>query len=208
MPVIEAVIFDIGNVLIEWNPERYYDRIIGENRRKSLFTEVDLHGMNAKIDLGADFTRTIYETADRHPDWRDEIRQWHDNWVELAEPVIDHSVHLMRALRRNGVPVFALTNFGIGSFVLAEINYPFLAEFDRRYISGHMGVAKPESAIYQMLENDCGVAPDRLLFADDCLENIAAAEARGWKGHIFESAQGLADRLVAEELLSAAEAAT
>jgi len=207
MLAIEAVIFDIGNVLIEWNPERYYDRIIGENRRKSLFTEVDLHGMNAKIDLGADFTRTIYETADRHPDWRDEIRQWHDNWVELAEPVIDHSVHLMRALRRNGVPVFALTNFGIGSFALAENIYPFLAEFDRRYISGHMGMVKPGAEIYQMLENDCKIAPERLLFADDRPDNVTAAQRRGWQGHLFESAPGWAARLVAEELLSVHEAA-
>ena len=207
MPAIEAVIFDIGNVLIEWNPERYYDRVIGESRRKSLFAEVDLHGMNERIDLGADFTRTIYETADQHADWRDEMRQWHDNWVELAEPVIEGSVHLMRALRRNGVPVFALTNFGIGSFAVAENEYPFLAEFDRRYISGHMGVVKPGPAIYQMLENDCKIAPERLLFADDRQENVAAAQTRGWQGHLFERAQGWAARLIAEELLSVHEAA-
>ncbi|MGR3344948.1 MAG: HAD family hydrolase [Paracoccaceae bacterium] len=208
MPAIEAVIFDIGNVLIEWNPERYYDRVIGENRRKKLFAKVDLHGMNEKIDLGADFTRTIYETADQHPDWRDEIRQWHDNWDELAEPVIGDSVHLMRALRRNEVPVFALSNFGIGSFGVAENKYPFLAEFDRRYISGHMGVVKPEAEIYRMLENDCQIAPERLLFADDRRENVTAAEARGWQVHLFESARGWAARLIAEELLSVHEAAT
>ncbi len=208
MPAIEAVIFDIGNVLIEWNPERYYDRVIGENRRRSLFAEVDLHGMNEKIDLGADFTRTIYETADQHPDWRDEIRRWHDNWVELAEPVIENSVHLMRALRRNGVPVFALSNFGIGSFAVAENKYPFLAEFDRRYISGHMGVVKPGAQIYQMLENDCKIEPERLLFADDRRENVTAAQTRGWQGHLFKSARGWAARLIAEELLSVHEAAT
>ena len=207
MPAIEAVVFDIGNVLIEWNPERYYDRTIGEERRRMLFAEVDLHGMNEKIDVGADFTRTIYETADQHPGWRAEIRQWHDNWVELAKPVIEHSVQMLRALRRNGVPVFALSNFGVGSLAHAEAVYSFLGEFDRRYISGHLAVTKPNPAIYQMLEDDCAIAPERLLFADDQRENVVAAEARGWQVHLFESAQGWADRLVATGLLSDAEAA-
>jgi 2-haloacid dehalogenase len=207
MPAIEAVVFDIGNVLIEWHPERYYDRVIGEHRRKRLFAEVDLHGMNEKVDLGADFRRTIYATADQHPGWRDEIRWWHDNWIKLAEPVIEHSVHLLRALRRNGVQVFALSNFGIGSFALAEQEYPFLGAFDRRYISGHMGVTKPGPEIYQALESDCSVAPERLLFADDRGDNITSAKARGWQVHLFDGAQGWADRLVAEGLLSGAEAA-
>lgn len=207
MPDVEAVVFDIGNVLIGWNPERYYDSVIGENCRKQLFAEVDLHGMNERVDLGADFMRTIYETADQNPDWRDQIRQWHDNWIELAGPVIEHTVRLLRALRINRVPVFALSNFGIGSFAVAEKEYPFLGEFDQRYISGHMGVVKPGPEIYRMLERECGVASGRLLFVDDRPENIAAAEARGWQAHLFEGAQGWADRLVAEELLSVAEAA-
>ena len=206
MPAIEAVVFDIGNVLIEWNPERYYDRLIGQDRRKLLFAEVDLHGMNEQVDLGADFMRTIYDMAEQHPDWRDEIRLWHDDWIKLAAPVIEHSVHLLRALRGNGVQVFALTNFGIGSFVVAEQEYPFLGEFDRRYISGHRGVTKPGPTIYQMLEADCGVAPGRLLFADDRAENIATARARGWGLHLFESAQGWAGCLVAEGLLGRAAA--
>ena len=207
MPAIEAVVFDIGNVLIEWNPERYYDKLIGENQRKRLFAEVDLHGMNERVDLGADFMRTIYDMAEQHLDWRAEIRHWHDDWIKLAAPVIERSVHLLRALRCNGVQVFALSNFGIGSFAVAEQEYAFLSEFDRRYISGHMGVTKPGPAIYQMLESDCGITPGRLLFADDRADNIAAARARGWRVHLFESAQGWADRLVAEGLVCGAEAA-
>ncbi|MDP7150477.1 MAG: HAD family phosphatase, partial [Paracoccaceae bacterium] len=101
----EAVIFDIGNVLIEWQPERYYDRTIGSARRKKMFATVDLHGMNDKVDLGGHFTDTIYATAEAYPEFRAEIRDWHDNWIQLAAPVIDHSVRLLRALRAKGVPV-------------------------------------------------------------------------------------------------------
>jgi 2-haloacid dehalogenase len=201
MPKIDAVIFDIGNVLIGWEPERYYDRAIGEARRKALFAEVDLHHMNELVDRGADFTQTIYDTAEAHPGWRDEIRQWHDNWIELAQPVIEKSVNLLRALRAGGVPVFALSNFGIGSFAYAETQYPFLGDFDRRYISGHMGVTKPDPRIYEMLEADCGVAPEALLFADDRPANIEVAVARGWQGHLFDGPDGWEMRLRDEGLL-------
>lgn len=205
--MIVAVIFDIGNVLIEWQPERYYDRVIGEDRRRAMFEAVDLHGMNDKVDKGGAFKQTIYDTAKAHPDWQDEIRQWHDNWIELANPVIPHSVSLLRRLRQKGIPVFALTNFGIESFAYAETQFDFLGEFDRRYISGHMGVTKPDPEIYRMVEDDCGIAPERLLFADDRHDNIATAEARGWNGHLFDGPLGWADRLVTEGLLTQDEAA-
>ncbi len=206
MPRIEAVIFDIGNVLIEWQPERYYDRAIGPERRRRMFAEVDLHGMNDKVDMGEDFTATIYATADAYPEWRDEIRMWHDDWIELATPEIPHSRKLMRALQAKGVPVFALTNFGIGSFASATPYYPWLSDFDRHYISGHMKVIKPDPRIYEMVEQDCGIGPTALLFTDDRDDNIRAAAARGWNTHLFEGPQGWADRLIAEGLLTEEEA--
>jgi 2-haloacid dehalogenase len=204
---IEAVVFDIGNVLIEWNPERFYDAAIGEARRKALFSEVDLHAMNERVDRGAPFQETIYETAEQYPDFRAEVRMWFDHWIEMASPEIPHSVKLLRSLRQRGVPVFALSNFGVGSFEYAQTIYPVLGEFDRPYISGYMKVVKPDARIYQMVEEDSGVSPAALLFADDRDDNIAAAKARGWQVHRFEGPQGLADRLVAEGLLSKREAA-
>jgi len=205
MAEIQAVIFDIGNVLIEWQPERFYDRVIGADRRKKMFTEVDLHAMNDKVDMGEPFTETIYATAEDYPDWRTEIRMWHDHWIELASPAIDPSVALLRALRKKGVPVYALTNFGTDSFAYAETHYPFLAEFDRRYISGHMKVIKPDVRIYEMVEQDCGLPPESLLFADDRQDNIDAARARGWKAHMFDGPQGWADALVSHGVLSRSE---
>lgn len=201
MTKVQAVIFDIGNVLIEWQPERFYDAEVGEARRRAMFTAVDLHEMNDRVDRGQPFRETIYATAEQYPEFRAEIRMWHDRWIELARPAIDRSVAILRALRANGVPVFALSNFGVESFALAETHYPFLTEFDRRYISGHMRVVKPDPTIYQMLEDDCGVPPEALLFADDRDENIAAAQARGWQTHLFEGPEGWAKRLESEGLL-------
>ncbi|WP_368185254.1 HAD family hydrolase [Aestuariibius sp. HNIBRBA575] len=199
---IQAVIFDIGNVLIEWQPERFYDSVIGAARRKKMFAEVDLHGMNERVDLGENFRDTVMAQADATPQWHDEIVMWHDRWIEMAAPAMDHSVRLLRALRRANVPVFALSNFGIQTFAIGEREYPFLEEFDRRYISGHMGITKPSADIYKQVEDDCGLPPQSLLFADDRADNIAAADARGWQTHLFETPQKWADRLVAEGLLS------
>lgn len=202
----EAVIFDIGNVLIEWQPERFYDRAIGESRRREMFAAIDLHGMNDRVDRGADWLTEVTACADRYPDWHDEILMWHSHWLEMATPVIDHSVRLMRALRARGVPVFALTNFGIQTFDHALPHYPFLGEFDRAYVSGHMGVTKPAPEIYAMVEDDCGLDPGALLFTDDRIDNITAALSRGWQTHLFDGPRGWADRLVQAGLLTVEEA--
>jgi 2-haloacid dehalogenase len=203
---IQAVIFDIGNVLIQWQPERFYDAVMPASERAALFAEVDLHAMNDAIDRGAPFRATVYDWAGRYPKWAEHIRLWHDNWFDMASPVIDHSVRLLRALRRNGVPVFALTNFGDDTFANAAPHYDFLAEFDRSFISGRLKVSKPDPRIYEIVENDCGIAPQSLFFTDDRAENIAVARSRGWQVHQFDGAGGLAARLVAEGLLSGEDA--
>lgn len=198
---VEAVVFDIGNVLVEWNPERFFDAKIGEDRRKSLFAAIDLHGMNDAVDRGGDLATVVQDEARKHPDWETEVLMWRDHWLDMVGPAIDRSVAILRALREKGVPVFALSNFGRGTFDMASPVYPFLTEFDRSYISGRMGVIKPDAEIYRRVEEDCGVAPDRLLFTDDRPDNIAAAEARGWQGHLFDGPEGFRARLVAEGVL-------
>ncbi|NBE09240.1 HAD family hydrolase [Paragemmobacter ruber] len=202
----EAVVFDIGNVLLEWQPERFYDREIGAARRARLFAEVDLVGMNEGVDLGAPFAASVEALAVAHPDWAPEIRMWRERWFEIAHPPIEGSIRLLRALRAKGVPVLALTNFGVETFDAAVARLPFLAEFDRAWVSGRMGVMKPDPAIYAALEAESGVAPGRLIFTDDRAENIAAAAARGWQTHLFEGWEGWAARLVAVGLLDKGEA--
>jgi 2-haloacid dehalogenase len=203
----QAVIFDIGNVLIKWQPERFYDREIGRDRRRALFDAVDLDAMNATIDMGAPFCETIYAMADSHPEWREEVRMWHDRWIELASPAIARSVRLLRALRGKGIPVFTLTNFGIQSFDFAATQYPFMLEFDRAFVSGHLQMMKPDPKIYEVVETDCGLPPEALIFTDDRPDNIAVARARGWQTHLFDGPEGWAGKLIATGLLSRSEAA-
>nr|WP_037282519.1 HAD family phosphatase [Rubellimicrobium mesophilum] len=204
---VQAVVFDIGNVLIEWNPERFYDATLGEERRRAMFEAVPILAMNERVDLGAVWADEVAALAARHPDWAEPISHWHHRWIEMASPEIPGSVRLLRALRGRGVPVFALSNFGRETFAHALAHYPFLGEFDRAFVSGHLALAKPDAAIYEAVERDSGVAPGSLLFADDRPENIEAARARGWRTHLFTGPEGFAERLVAEGLLTLEDAA-
>lgn len=204
---IKAVVFDIGNVLIEWNPERHYDAKFGEDRRRALFDSIDMHAMNDRVDRGADMAELTALLAEDHPDWREEILTWHEDWLAMASPAIPHSWRLLRALRARGIPVFSLTNFGTGTFAIAREEYPVLQEFDQEYVSGALEVIKPDARIYEILEEGSGLAGAELIFTDDRADNIAAAAARGWRTHLFEGPEGWAARLVAEGLLSEEEAA-
>lgn len=203
----EAVIFDIGNVLIGWCPERHYDRLIGPARRLALFDAVDLYAMNDALDRGAAFRETVYALACQHPEWKEEIQVWHDQWLAFVTHEIASSSRLLHALRAQGVPVFALSNFGPGPLALAQRAYPVLTAFDRRYISGDMGMAKPDPAIYARVEAECGIAPERLFFIDDRVENVRAAQARGWQAHVFNDPAVLGQVPVKKELLPKALAA-
>lgn len=198
---VAAVVFDIGNVLIRWNPAAHYDRVIGEDARRALFAAVDLEGMNLAVDAGADLHDSVEALAALHPDHARDIRRWRDAWPCFVQGPIDGSVALLHRLRADGVPVFALTNFGHRPLAMAEAAYPFLRDFDARFVSADLRLLKPDPAIYAALEDATGLSPDALFFTDDRPENIDAAAARGWRTHLFVDPARLAAALQAEGLL-------
>lgn len=200
---INAVIFDIGNVLIRWQPELFYDQELGQARRRALFDAVDLHKMNEAVDAGEELRTAAHRTAQAHPEHAEAIQMWHDRWTDIAAPALDHSVATLKALKARGVPVFVLSNIGTDVFETARAHYDFLNLFDRYFISGSMKVIKPDPMIYEQVEQACGLPPETLLFVDDRPENIAAARACGWQGHVFEKPAAWAACLVEKGLLQA-----
>jgi 2-haloacid dehalogenase len=204
--MVRAVVFDIGRVLVGWDPEGFYDARIGRDRRERLFAEVPLDAMNIGMDAGDPWPGAVRALAAQHPEWHDEIMMWETGANEMTGPPIDHSVRLMRALKRCGVPVYALTNYN-GDKLRSQVGaFPFYAEFDGMAISGDLRTMKPGAPIYEHIETISGLTGADLLFTDDKAENCAAADLRGWKTHLFNEPQGLADRLVAEGLLTKEEA--
>jgi len=199
--MIQAVVWDLGRVLIEFDPEQFYDREIGPERRKALFQAVDLHAYNLRVDAGEPLVETFQEAAREAPEFATEIMYWADRWIEMASPAIPGSVRLLERLRAQGTPLLALTNFGEETFRIACARYPFLAYFDQLYVSARLKAIKPEPAIYEAIEQGCGFAPDTLLFTDDRPENIATARQRGWHTHLFQGPEGWADCLIRHGLL-------
>ncbi len=110
----------------------------------------------------------------------------------MTLPTIEHSARLLRALRRNGIPVFALTNFGREAFAHGRRHHAVLNEFDVAVVSGELGTTKPDPRIYAHLERVTGLSGRALLFADDLPANIATATARGWRTHLFTEPAGWA----------------
>lgn len=204
---IEAVVFDIGRVLVDWNPEGFYDARLGRETRERFFDETGVAAMNDEIDRGQPFRETVEAHAAKHPRWAGEIRHWHDSWDQMIGPDLPHTGRLLRALKARRTPVFALSNIGEETFDIAARRFPVLGEFDRAYVSGALGLIKPDPRIYAAVEDGSGVAPGALLFTDDRADNIEAAAARGWQTHLFKEPSGLAERLVAEGLLTREEAA-
>ena len=199
----DVMVFDIGRVLIRWDPEGFFERTIGPDRARALFRAVDLHGMNLRIDLGHGFRSVVAECAAAHPEWPEAIMLWHDCWSDMVPGPIDGSVQLLRRLKADGVPVLALTNFGRETLAIAQARFGFLNAFDRMFVSAELGLIKPDPAIYAAVEA-AGYAPETLFFADDMPANVAAAAARGWHTHRFETPEGLARALAAHGLLDKA----
>ena len=199
--MVRAVVWDIGNIFARWEPEAHYDRLIGRERRERLFAETALHRMNEAIDLGTSSREAAYAHAELHPDWSDEIRRWSDDWDETFRTAVPGTAEVFREVKAAGVPCVSLSNFGPDTMERAKALHPVLREFDREFVSAHLGVAKPDPAIYEALEVGIGLSGAELIFTDDKPENLAAAEARGWKTHLFTEADGWRARLVAEGVL-------
>jgi 2-haloacid dehalogenase len=197
-----AVVFDVGNVLFRWDPEKLYARLIPDaGARRRFLTEICPPAWNLTFDAGAPMPEGVAAHAARHPDHAELIRAWWTGWAEMTGPQIDGSVACLHALKARGVPVFGLTNFAAETFAIARTLYPVLDAFDHCVVSAAVKRVKPDPGIYEILEDQTGYAPDRLFFTDDSAANVAAARARGWTAHLFEDAARLVAALEAEGLL-------
>lgn len=174
------VVFDIGNVLLRWSPRYLFRKVFDDEARMERFLATAC-GMEwiVHTDVVADFSRAVDERAKAFPEFAEALRLFDARWIETLDGPIEENVALLRRLRAAGRPVHALSNFAAEKFALARERFDFLNVFDACVVSGHVGVAKPDRRIYEILFERAGVAPDELLFVDDSLPNVRAAEALG-----------------------------
>jgi HAD superfamily hydrolase (TIGR01509 family) len=174
------VVFDIGNVLLRWNPRNLYRKTFDDEARMERFLSTALAmDFVAHTDTAPDFAGAVEARANAFPEFAGELRLFHERWIETLGGPIEENVALMRRLKAAGRPVHALSNFATDKFALARKQHDFLDAFDVAVISGHVGAVKPDRRIYEILFERVGAPPEDLLFIDDSPANVRAAEALG-----------------------------
>jgi len=203
--LITTVVFDIGNVLIEWNPEHLYSRLLpDETERKAFLETVCTPEWNLQQDLGRPWPDAVALLSRQHPDKADLIAAYHTHWHEMVPGEVPGTPALLETLKTSGIPLFAITNFSSEKFAETQNRFPFLASgFRDIIVSGDEQLIKPEPAIYELLFERNGLDPKACLFIDDSAANIATARRLGMRSHHFADADGLKRELMDLGLLAA-----
>ncbi len=202
-----AVVFDLGGVLIDWDP-RYLYRSVFEGDEAAVerfLAEVTTADWNAQQDAGRPWAEAIETLAREHPHYRTQIEAFWTRWPETLGDAIQPTVEILAELRRADVRVLALTNWSGETFPLARPRYPFLDWFDGIVVSGDVRMAKPDPRIFRHLIERHELDPSSSVFIDDSEANVRAAEAAGMIGIRFTDAAALRVRLVELGLLPPAE---
>jgi 2-haloacid dehalogenase len=199
------VVFDIGNVLIHWDPRALYAKIFDSQAEVDWFlTHVCTSDWNLEQDRGRSFEAAIAEAVARHPDHAEAIAAYNHRWHETILGPIGGSVAILEELKAGGTPLYAITNFNQHKFRETIARFPFLGTcFRDIVVSGDEGVVKPDPAIYRLLLDRNGLEAASCLFIDDSPKNVAGAEAVGMKAHHFTSPEGLRAHLAGLGLLEA-----
>jgi 2-haloacid dehalogenase len=200
---ITTIIFDLGNVLVDWSPMHVYrDYFDSEEKRTYFFENICTADWNEQQDEGRSIVEATQELIEKFPDWEQPIRDFYGRWTEMLKGPIHGTVEIFRELKESGkYKIYALTNWQAGLFDIALVRYNFLHWFDGRVVSGEEKTRKPFPEFYHRLLARYNVNPGEALFIDDSLRNIKAAEALGIKSMHFKSAQQLRNELTSSGLI-------
>lgn len=197
----DAAIFDIGNVLVRWDPRILYRRLIADPKELDWFlNEVVPLDWHTEHDRGRSFADTIPERQARFPDHADLIAAFYDRWDETIDGPIEGSVAILERLAAAGIPLYAITNYSAETFPAFRRRFDFARHFSGVVISGEEGVVKPDPRIYAIAIERFGVDPARTVFIDDRPDNVAAARKAGLMGIEFTGPDRLAADLRASGL--------
>ena len=194
---IKAIIFDFGNVLLEWNPRNVYQRYFPDDPEsmEHFLEEVDFMNWNAQQDKGRTFAEGVALLSEQFPHHAELIQAYHDNWKDSIGTAYTGTVKLLKELKQAGYPVYGLSNWSAETFPYARQKYAFFELLDDIVISGHVGHIKPDPEIFHILLEKIGHPAQECLFIDDALPNIDQARKMGFQTIHFESSDQLEARL-------------
>lgn len=196
---VDVVVFDLGGVLVDWNPRHLYRRLFGtdEDAMEVFLTQVCHVEWNERQDRGRPWAEAIAEAISRHPDQAAYIRAYRERWGEMLAEAVHDSVAILRELRAAGTRLLALTNWSAETFPIAEARFDFMQWFEGIVVSGREGLMKPEAAIFRRLVERYRLVPERTVFIDDHPRNVDAARAFGLHALRFTDATRLRGDLIA-----------
>jgi len=200
---IKAVVFDFGNVIIEWNPRYVYNRYFPNNPEgmERFLEEVDFMGWNAHQDKGRSFKDGVTDLSLQFPHRPGLIQAYHDYWKDSIGAAYSGTVEIMKQLKARGIPLYGLSNWSAETFPYAQTKFDFFHLFEDIVISGAVGHVKPEPEIFEIMLNKIGRPAHECLFIDDSLANIQQAHKMGFVTIHFQSSEQLAGELHKMNLL-------
>ncbi len=200
---ITTIIFDLGGVLIDWNPRYVYRQIFDTEEKIDWFFEnICTNEWNENQDAGRSLKEATEELVAKYPEYEKEVRAYYDRWEEMLGGPISETVEILRSLKETKkYKMYALTNWSAETFPVALKRYGFLNWFDGIVMSGEERTRKPFPEIYQVLLNRFEVTNSEAVFIDDNLRNIKGAEAMGIAGIHFQSPQQLLEYLKQSQII-------
>ena len=196
--MIKNVIFDYGNVLVDWNPAYLFLPVFGGDEEKCrYFTD---HVCNrewfTRMDRGESMDKCVAELQAQFPQYADAVAMFRDRWFDMCHGDIPGMVEIIQDLKSRGVGVYGLTNWPAATFTEARRRFRTLAGIDNYVVSSSVKLAKPEPAIYELLIRKYNLKPQECVFIDDRIDNVNAAKALGMSGIVYPgSANQLQDIL-------------
>ncbi len=182
------VIFDLGAVLIDWNPRHLYRKLFDDEEAMETFLrDICSPAWNAEQDRGRTWREAVDLLSDAYPEHRDLIAAYHDRWEEMLKGPIDGSVAILERLDDEGYELHALTNWSAETFPVARERYAFLKRFRTILVSGEERLMKPDAAIFELMLERINHPAERCVFIDDSARNIEAASSLGFDAIQFQS---------------------
>jgi HAD superfamily hydrolase (TIGR01509 family) len=185
---VSKIVFDLGNVLLDWSPRYLYSKIFADERELDWFLEhVCTADWILDLDRGKPFAQGVAERSALFPEFAEQISAFDGRWQETLKGAIAGSVRLLEALHNERWPIYALTNFSAEKYQDTRPRYDFFSRFKGLVVSGEEGVVKPDPAIYQLMLRRFELRPEECVFIDDKAANVAAAQALGVNAIQFEN---------------------
>jgi 2-haloacid dehalogenase len=198
----KAVIFDIGGVLIDWNPKYLYSKLLADEAAIDAFlTEIGFTAWNIALDAGGRWEPAIADLVSRFPHHKELIEAAHRRWHEMLPSDIPGTVQVLERLSAADVPLYAITNYSSEKFAETRARFPFFALFRDIVVSGDEKILKPEAAIFRLCLDRNGLQAKNCLFIDDVAHNVEGARAVGIDAVLFRSPEQLERELKERDLL-------